>query len=392
VLNNLSTAASTGRPARQGRICWNLLWLALLVSAIYPIAPATAGAANPRDSRTHQTTSRASVLIGLEPGVLGIAPYSVASPFNQPIGPGPAIAAASPAMVRTLTRAEAQKGFVLSVNEWTVPAYFADPATPLSTVTLGGGPPSWGLPANYPAYPPGAGEGTLPPTLPQQLRGVPIPEGASPDPSADAHMTIVDPLTDCEFDLYGAYRTATGWHATWANSTRLDGTGVYPYGMGTKAAGFAGLAGLIWPQELRAGHIGHALLFNYPFTKSGGSVSPATAGDGRSTIAGAIPEGARVQLDPTLNLATLHLSPYQRTIAEAMQTYGMILGDTGGALGVSAVGSYSFATDPYRGILPEEEFPDLSRIPVNRFRVLELPSQQPRPPQQLVASGCGSFS
>jgi hypothetical protein len=229
--------------------------------------------------------------------------------------------------------------------------------------------------------------------MPERLEGVPIPAGALPDPQLDAHLTIVDRAANCEYDLYGAYRGPNGWHATWANSTRLDGSGVYPRGMGTKASGFASLAGLIWPQELRAGRIDHALFFAYPFTRSGGPVSPATAGDGRSDAAGAIPEGARVQLDPSLDLDSLGLAPYQRTIAEAMQTYGMILGDTGGAFGLYAVGSQSF-DGAYEGLLPADEFPafpNLSRIPSDRFRVLELPPQQSKPPQELVASGCGSF-
>jgi len=317
--------------------------------------------------------------------------YSAASPFNQPIPADPAIAPDSASMAQSLVRAEGQKGFVLTVDEWTVPSYFADPSTPLRSISLGGGPPQWGIAAGYPPYPPGSSEGGLPAEMPEQLRGVPIPEGAEADPSSDAHMTILDRAANCEYDLYGAYRTADGWHAAWANSTRLDGSGVYPRGMGTKAAGFANLAGLIWPQELRAGHIDHALFFAYPFTKSGGPVAPATAGDGDSEALGAIPEGARVQLDPSLDLDSLGLRPYQRTIAEAMQTYGMILGDTGGAFGLYAVGRRGFAGNPYQGLLPEEDFPDLSRIPASRFRVLELPPQQAKPPQQLVPSGCGDF-
>lgn len=316
--------------------------------------------------------------------------YSASSPFNQRLPVNPAIAPDSAQQVQGLVRAEAQKGFVLTVGEWTVPTYFADASTPDHSVTLGAAPPQWGLASNSVAYPPGSTSG-LPTQLPGQLREVPIPNGAQPDPSLDAHMTIIDRAANCEYDLYGAYRSADGWHAVWANSTRLDSTGVYPFGMGTKASGFAGVAGLIWPQELRAGEIDHALFFAYPFTKSGGPVSPATSSDGRVESAEALPEGARVQLDPSLDLDTLDLRPYQRTIAEAMQTYGMILGDTGGAFGIYAVGRQGFTGNPYQGILPEEDFPDLSGIPADRFRVLNLPPQQSQPQLQIAASGCGSF-
>ncbi len=316
--------------------------------------------------------------------------YSPASPFNQLLPSDPAIAPDSSQLVQGLVKAQKQKGFVLTVDEWTVPTYFAGASTAVEDVSLGEAPPQWGMPSNSLAYPPGS-SANMPWPLPTRLQGVPIPDSARPDPSLDAHLTIVDRAANCEYDLYGAHRSADGWHAVWANSTRLDGSGVYPFGMGAKASGFANLAGLIWPQELRSGHIDHALFFAYPSTKSGGPVSPATSSDGRLDGAGAMPEGARVQLDPSLDLDTLGLQPYQRTIAAALQTYGMILGDTGGALGLYAVGRQSFATDPYEGILPKEDFPDLSDIPADRFRVLELPAQQSQPHLQVAPSGCGSF-
>ncbi len=316
--------------------------------------------------------------------------YSPESPFNQPLPADPALAPDSARLVQGLARAEAQKGFVLTVDEWTVPTYFAGADTPTATVQLGGAPPQWGMAPHALAYPPGSGDG-LPEQMPSQLHGVPIPPGAVPDPSLDAHMTVVDYAAGCEYDLYGAHRAADGWHAVWANSTRIDGTGVYPSGLGAKASGFASLAGLVWPEELRKGRIDHALFFAYPFTRSGGPVSPATASDGRVDDSGALPEGARLQLDPNLDLDQLGLMPYQRTIAEAMQTYGIVLGDTGGAFGLYAVGRQGFPGNPYEGLLPDEDFPSLSPIPTDRFRVLDLPAQKPNPPQRIVPSGCGTF-
>jgi hypothetical protein len=316
--------------------------------------------------------------------------YSESSPFNQPIPSDPSISPSSSLMVQSLVSAKAKKGFSLSVNRWTVPTYFADTGTPLKDVALRKAPPQWGEAEDFLGYPPG-GTDILTKKLPTVMQGVPIPDGAQPDPEVDAHMSVIDRANNCEYDLYGAYKGAQGWQAIWANSTRLDGTGVYPYGMGTKASGFAGDAGLIWPQELQAGHIDHALFFAYPYTKAGGPVSPATSADGKSSIVGAIPEGARVQLDPSLNLNSLGLTPYQKVIAKALQTYGMILGDTGGALALYAVGRQSYQVDPYKGILPEEDYPDLGKIPVDRFRVLTLPPQQSKPIHQLAPSGCGSF-
>lgn len=316
--------------------------------------------------------------------------YSASSPFNQPIPANPAIEPGSAEMVQGLVKAEAEENFVLTVGRWTVSTYFAGPSTPSSNVALRKAPPQWGEDPGYVGFPPGWSD-SLSRQLPFEMRGVPIPPGAEADPSLDAHMTVIDPAANCEYDFYGAHQTAQGWQAIWGNSTPLNGSGVYPNGMGTKASGFAGSAGLIWPQELKEGHIDHALFFAYPYTKSGGPVSPATSADGLSTMPGALPEGARVQLDPGLDLDALRLAPYQETIARAMQTYGMILGDTGGAFALFAVGRNSFPTDPYKDLLPAGDYPDLGAIPADRFRVLSLPAQQYKPPLQLDPSGCGSF-
>jgi hypothetical protein len=316
--------------------------------------------------------------------------YAASSPFNQPIPAAPAIDPQSSAMVQSLVDARERKGFVLSPSRWTVPTYFATSAAPRTIVALRKAPPLWEAGPDFLGYPPGGTNGSTGP-LPTALEGVPIPAGAQPDPELDAHMTVIDREANCEYDLYGAYDGSQGWQAVWANSTRLDGNGIYPTGLGVKASGFAGDAGLIWPQEFQTGHIDHALFFAYPFTKSGGPVSPATSSDGRSTAGGAMPEGARVQLDPSLNLDTLGLSPFQRTIAEALQKYGMILGDTGGALSLYAVSRQSFASDPYAGQLPAEDYIDLRKIPVERFRVLALPAQQSSPTLKPQPSGCGVF-
>jgi hypothetical protein len=117
-------------------------------------------------------------------------------------------------------------------------------------------------------------------------------------------------------------------------------------------------------------------------------VLPATASDGKTTLAAALPQGARVQLDPALDLGTLRLSASERTIAEALQRYGMYLGDTGGALALYAVSPQSFDTNPYTGLLPDESYVLLNKIPVGRFRVLKTGPQVARTPLVVVPSSC----
>ena len=144
----------------------------------------------------------------------------------------------------------------------------------------------------------------------------------------------------------------------------------------TRRSQFALLAGAIWPHELAAGQINHALVFVYPTTRAGVYTPPAKGTDGAFTDATALPIGAHLQLDPTLNLDNLGLTSHERTIAQAMQTYGMYLSDTGSGIALSTVHPYSFAGNPYAGLLPDTILQEhgllLSNIPAGSFRVLQM--------------------
>jgi hypothetical protein len=263
-------------------------------------------------------------------------------------------------MINLLQQAATQ-GFVIAAQKWSVPVYHADTTTPKQTITLTA---SWA-----PKH---------------QLAGVPIPDNATPSPDSDGHLAIINPTTNCEYDLWQAHKNTDGsWTASWANTTTTTGPGWYP--LSATGAGDALTAGLITPDDMKNG-INHALKFNYPYTKAGGPVTPAPASDGQSTNPAAIPEGARLQLDPNLNLQTLNLNPWQTTIAKALQTYGMYLTDTGGGVGLSAQENtdtpYPWGTTTYA---------DLPQTLITHLRVLTLPPQHPQN-NNLTTTSCGVFS
>lgn len=281
-----------------------------------------------------------------------LPPYAVTSPLNATIPADAAVDPSSSTFVQGISDASGGQ-LVLSLGLWTVPVYYADASTPRVRVPL----------TAYWAH----GKITAP---------VPIPTNARPDPGADAHMVVVDRGADCEYDFFRAQQSSDGrWTAAWMNTIRLSSNGIFPKGNGARASGFALLAGLIFPAELRRGEIRHALAFNYPFTKAGGPVKPATSSDGASTIPAALPEGVKVRLDPTLDLATLPLAPYERTIARALQVYGMYLVDHGGSVGLYAVNPISYAGAPYRYLVPEDVYPSLKGIPIDRLQVLLPPGR-----------------
>ncbi|MEW5941916.1 MAG: hypothetical protein AB1750_19810, partial [Chloroflexota bacterium] len=306
------------------------------------------------------------------PETLTRVAYSAESPFNQKIPPNAKIDPNSPALVQSLVRDARERGIYIVVNKWTVPVYYADAETPRYDVTLTA---SW------------AGE------FASTMAGTPIPEWARPDPENDGSMVVVDRSTNCEYDFWQAVKRDGHWHAAWANNISIEGTGVYPQGLSARGSGFALLAGTIWPDELERGRIEHALLFSYNFTRSGGPVWPATESDGESTDSGAIPEGARIQLDPSLDLDSLDLTPYEKTIAKALQEYGMILGDnSGGGISFYAIHPMSARYDPYRDLLPlpdpQDGYVPLFNLPVEKFRVLTLGSQDPNPKIALIPTAC----
>ncbi|MGE5691947.1 MAG: hypothetical protein ACM33B_15455 [Pseudomonadota bacterium] len=306
--------------------------------------------------------------------------FSDASPLNTPIPTGAEADPASRAMVAGMEYAVAQNGFSISVKRWSVPVYYADRTTPRQTVALDA---PWTIPAH-------------------SLVDVPFPADARPDPAGDQHMAVIDRDTGCYYEYYKLFqRTDGAWQARWANRGALGSTGVYPSAFSTRASGFVNFAGLIRPEELQRGSIDHALVFGHPFTKSGGPVLPATDSDGRpESESGAavgltrpadalpIPEGARVQLDPTLNLDTLGLSPWQKVIARALQRYGMYLADTAGTTSLTAVNPQSFSSNPYLPFWGDATYAYLPPALLPHMRVLKLGTQF-SPNRVLLDSPCG---
>jgi len=291
--------------------------------------------------------------------------YAPSSPFNTPVPADAASDAGSAAMVQTMVSSATQNGFVISVKNWSVPVYVAGATTPRYDVRLTA---SWRA-ADW-------------------LSGVPVPSGATPDPAGDAHMMVVDPATGCEYDLYNAARQQDGsWTAGWAAASLLSADGINDGGTSARGSGFDLGLGLIRPEELAAGEIRHALVFSYPSTKAGGPVFPATHSDGRTTSSGATPIGARVQLDPRLDLDSLGLQPWQKTVARALQVYGMYLGDTGGSLGLYAQNPINLGS-PYPW--GDGTYAYLPPSLASHLRVLTLPPQF-KPSYALTQTSCAAY-
>lgn len=255
-------------------------------------------------------------------------------------------------MIDLLTTAALDSGFRVSLRQWSVPVYSANRRTPRVNVRLTAG---W---------------------APRRVMlRVPIPRRAAPDPEGDGHLAIYNPFTGCEYDFWQAQKGPNGWSASWGNRIRNSSSGIFRYGLSARASGFALRAGVIFPGEIARRRINHALVFAYPYTKAGGPVRPATQSDGDESIAGALPEGARLQLRPGLDLRALRLAPWQLTIARALKRYGMFLGDTGGTVALRAVSPQSYLRNPYTGTFRSADTVQLPLALIRNMRVLRFGPQ-----------------
>ena len=121
--------------------------------------------------------------------------------------------------------------------------------------------------------------------------------------------------------------------------------------------------------------IEHALVVQSDTVCAGVFRAPAIKTDGDSTRTDCLPEGARLQLDPSIDVSKITgITPAERTVARALQRYGAYVIDRGGApLSVSferapdatasSPGSAYVAAGTQLGLLRHAAHPDGNRSP-----------------------------
>lgn len=297
-------------------------------------------------------------------GVPGCSkPYSGASPWNAPIGAAPNYEPDSAARV-------AHIGGNLSSDptQYTYPVYEVVPGSALATVTISG----W--------FSNVIDEGT---TLLNQRAGsvqVPAPASAAAAAGSESQVVIVDPATGDEWGFFQFSGSGVSFGATNGYHYNTGWSGVPPRTAGgspfvSRGAGVTYLAGLVRPCEIARGRIDHALAFAYSYP-TGEFVYPATKSDGASSDPLDVPEGARLQLDPTLSEASIRALGCDGaclTIARALQEYGMYVIDNSGS---SKVMMEFEGTAGWNGAITRKT---VSPLPLSAFKVLKF-GEVPVPP------------
>lgn len=202
---------------------------------------------------------------------------------------------------------------------------------------------------------------------PHNGQPMPLPGGSVPlATGGDKHVAILDLPTNRVWSLWAA--SNGGRNAAWGSVVPADGDGTEPAPMTSTGSRISRLACVVTEAELAAGVIPHALFFSS--SKVGGGFRyPA----GKSDQSGGekLVEGMRVQLDPTLNVASQPWPAYVKSVARAMQVYGAYCGDGGGATAaVIAEFTGTSATPGYRSAGVTGDWSNLSAIPWSRVRVL----------------------
>jgi hypothetical protein len=205
----------------------------------------------------------------------------------------------------------------------------------------------------------------------------PIPAGARVATGSDHHLAVVNDTQ--ELDMWEASydSSSDSWSAAVRVINDLYGWGATcPQGRhcnAAVAAGFSALGGLVRPEEIAQGHIDHALAFISVHNRADYIACPATHTDGAHNDTVALPEGARIQLNPAFNVDVEPWPEWEKLIAKALQTYGAYVVDNAGAIGVRGVTDQNLGDTSWASVnTPKGGL--ISNLPWSQFRVLRIRS------------------
>lgn len=202
----------------------------------------------------------------------------------------------------------------------------------------------------------------------------------------DGHVATADPSRAVVHSVWRGVDNGATWNASWGRQTPLYGDGRESGSASSGSSTGARLsryAGVVRSSEMTAAHaagdiaIPHALFFSTDIA-SAAVRYPASVGDGANGrgVATPIPEGARIQLDPSVNLAGISgMTAWELIIGRTLQKYGAYVGDNGGAcmaflfeyLGEGTTPNQPYL-DVYSGIF---DYFDMTHIPWSNLRVLQ---------------------
>jgi len=139
------------------------------------------------------------------------------------------------------------------------------------------------------------------------VRSLLIPPDESPLPQYDGWFTVLNRREGVAYDLWRARRAQDGGSISYQFMRRWDLNGpgfLAPNRVSARGSGLPLFAGLILPEEIRAGRIEHALAISVPAPAQRIYVQPASSTDGIGRTS-SLPEGARIRLKNRVTLRSI---------------------------------------------------------------------------------------
>ena len=262
----------------------------------------------------------------------------------------------------------------LAYKSWTVPLHFVDSTTAIKRSVY----------FDSALYSPEGFHDSVDPTGSGVVPNVPLPLSVWADPQTDGHMGVYDTATGLIYE-FSKFRWVSGVaYATRVAIYDSTGTGIATayngqrwWMNGVRGSGLPAVAGLIRYSEFLNGEINHALTLAGPTNRLKKLATDthkkelcgpmATRTDGWEVGENTILEGARIQLNPNLNLDTLGLSADAKIVALALQRYGGFMADNAPTFNI-----YFENLGPANHYKWEQTgLGDLTKIPLDQFRVLK---------------------
>jgi hypothetical protein len=186
----------------------------------------------------------------------------------------------------------------------------------------------------------------------------PIPRDARIEAGSDRHVLVAS--RNCHlYEMFDSHRARRGWDAASGAIFNLRSDRLRPDGWtSADAAGLPILPGLVRPDEIRAGHIDHALRFTVETTQRG-YIHPATHQAGATNSPNYPPMGARFRLKASYPLKGF--TGAARIILVCLKHYGMFVADNGGNWYISGA--------TWRG-WNDHNLDQLKRVPGSAFQAV----------------------
>jgi hypothetical protein len=288
----------------------------------------------------------AQIDLGADAARSAPVPFRLFSPtsfWNEPVPTGAALDPSSTALVGELdteiaAEEQAGDGPWINTTSYSYPIYTVPANQPTVKVQLVGNPDA---------------------ALSSAWDAVPLPPQAKPAAGTDGVLVIWQPSTDRLWEFWRLKHEPGGWQAEWGGAIQdvslnrgVYGPAAWPGAQtwwGVSASSLSVPGGLITLEDLELAKVNHALALVLPERRAGVYASPARRTDGKSSNPLSLPAGAHLRLNPSLNLAALHLPRLTLLLAKAAQRYGIFVTDGGAVAGFYAQDPTSAGPDPYVG-------------------------------------------